>query len=344
MPRCFIPESHRPEIRGSNLGDKINKAESNHELMHLNSNYSSYTACIGPREDPAFKFLKERIHLEEDLLLLALDGLQETWTISLERNSKGDNSLKVHVMGKEIKIHSIYLRGASIPYDLPIYRAYSTLITCLEAWRGTVIGKPGLQLNNASKPYQQIVTLLPLVLSREEFSFPHSVFSKGDFSQVEKLKNKLNNLIVKSASSVRSQVATYKTFKKWNYEPLSRLPSFFQKCEEGPDLRVHVVNGKCFPIQILHKDRIDYRYATARSRFEPTSIPPHLESFCLEAARVEHNPLVGIDFIKQEQHYVCLEVNPGPGWASFYESNSQKLALWIELRKLLSKKSKEISL
>jgi len=127
-----------------------------------------------------------------------------------------------------------------------------------------------------------------------------------------------DKLIVKSCSNVRSIVVNEKIFQDWDFKNIENLPTFFQEKIDGYDLRVHICRKKIWPLQVVTKDEIDYRYATSASvSYTKVNLPHYVKKLCNDIAKEEKNSFLGIDFMKNENSYYCLESNPGPGWSTY---------------------------
>eukprot|EP01132_Coremiostelium_polycephalum_P000162 gene162-216_t len=124
---------------------------------------------------------------------------------------------------------------------------------------------------------------------------------------------KNSKYITKSISGVRSMVVNNDEFSTWNKEGLNALPTLFQKQVDGNDVRVHIT---------ISQESVD---------------------FCLATSYLEHNPLIGIEFIQLTDGYVFLESNPMPGWDYFFKKDASKekvccaiMATMSEFHKLMS--------
>jgi D-alanine-D-alanine ligase-like ATP-grasp enzyme len=126
-------------------------------------------------------------------------------------------------------------------------------------------------------------------------------------------------VVVKSASSIRSKVVESRVFRNWERSGLHTIPVLFQKKVEGADLRIHVLEGKAWALQVDEKSDIDYRYARKTSPMHEQPTSESTRKFCFEAMRIEDNTISGVDFIVgKDGSLTCLEVNPGPGWAWYH--------------------------
>ncbi len=70
-------------------------------------------------------------------------------------------------------------------------------------------------------------------------------------------------------------------------------------------------------------------------QYQEIQLPKDIKAFCQAIAQYENNCLVGVDLMKFNNSYFCLESNPGPGWSTFNHSSKKKFA-----KKVLNKLSR----
>lgn len=275
---------------------------------------------LSAREDNLIESM--RFDLKEAqgrIVHLRLEDLLKTWSFTFCR---GELCFFIQTERRKMRLYpkAVYLRSANFDQKNKLGAAMHFLMTALECWPGTCLGKMETQFRNGSKALQ-MSTSLKEALEREgrTVKIPQTRIIKGGAALLTKVLEALPESIVKSLSSVRSVVCDQKTFTGWNPEGLAYLPTMFQEKIEGMDLRVHFLkDGSAWSSVIKEKDAIDYRYALNRSAFADYTAPENVLKFSQRAASVENNPLVGLDFlVKGEVHY-CLEINPGPGWNWYY--------------------------
>ncbi|MBL8953997.1 MAG: hypothetical protein JNK82_24685 [Myxococcaceae bacterium] len=100
-------------------------------------------------------------------------------------------------------------------------------------------------------------------------------------------------------------------------DELAGAPVIFQERISGPDIRVTVVNGRIVSsVEIPTSTSIDYRldpdYRAGAQAYVAHALPDAQQRWCLEAARLCHQIVSGIDLKWGADGYVMLEANSGP--------------------------------
>jgi len=133
----------------------------------------------------------------------------------------------------------------------------------------------------------------------------------------------LNNLdatrhVVKSLSGVRSEVVLLSDPRLRTQGNVAQMPVQAQDYIEGRDIRVHVVDGRVSAVEIV-SDSIDWRYGSAAD-IRAWRLPEAVANWCVAAAREEGLIFAGVDLVvRADENYVCLEINPMPGY-DYFES------------------------
>ena len=132
-------------------------------------------------------------------------------------------------------------------------------------------------------------------------------------------------IIFKSLSSVRSIVQPLNDSITKRLDLLKFLPTQFQKCLEGNNIRVHVIGDVLFAMKII-SDSIDYRYAGREgnnTELQHFDLPDEIRQKCFNLSAALFLPFCGIDlFHTTDGEYYCFEVNPCPGYSFFQRSSS----------------------
>src|SRR5690606_33952497 len=100
-----------------------------------------------------------------------------------------------------------------------------------------VWGRPSQQFSNGSKLLQMIRFSRSCQTEQKGMKFPKSYVVKGSETLLEQILTPNSMSIVKSLSAIRSRVTTDATFKNWNTDALKNLPTLFQECVTGADVR-----------------------------------------------------------------------------------------------------------
>ena len=185
-----------------------------------------------------------------------------------------------------------------------------------------VLNRPNNMNSNFSKIYQ-------LKYIREAgFKIPPTLVTNNK-DCVSNMMAQHRNLIFKSLSSVRSIVKPLEAAYLQRMDMLKYLPTQFQKCLDGFNVRVHVVEDALFSMQIISKS-IDYRYSGRdgnESELIPYELPTDIKKKCFKLSASLSLPLCGIDlFMTSDGGCYCFEVNPSPGYSFFQPSSSTEIS------------------
>ncbi len=191
------------------------------------------------------------------------------------------------------------------------------LVTWLDLADAVVVSRPGDMHSNSSKPFQAGI------IGTAGFDVARSLVTT-DPDTVRAFAAEVGPLVFKSTSGVRSIVRRLDAGYLDRLDRVRALPTQFQECVEGIDIRVHVVGGEVFATRIV-SEATDYRYAGRDgldADLEPTTLPDEVAQRCVDLAGLLVLPLVGIDLRMTPQgRFVCFEANPMPGY-SYFESHT----------------------
>ncbi len=181
-----------------------------------------------------------------------------------------------------------------------------------------VANRPAAGRSNSSKPYQM------RSLARAGFRIPQWVVT-NDESTARKFESVCHQgMIYKSCSGLRSHV------RRIDNELMDRMssgtsPVIIQEYVEGRDVRVHTVQSRFFPTEVLSSD-VDYRFDGQDSEFRATGIPQPLAERCCAYAKAEGLSVAGFDFrVTVDSDWYCLEMNPVPTFLPYEMATSQKI-------------------
>ncbi len=310
--RTFIPPQFRPNINAFKLeknNENIN--EDIPDVERIFSSCSTTPLVISSRHDSTMnEFIRYYSKKEQNIIHIYLEEINKNWDFYFA------NGIFTIVFKKNIKIipKAIYYRACEFSFDTKIGKKIQLLNESLE-WVTNFIGQKKENSFNASKPCQQILTLQNIIDNNKNFPIktPETIIVKS-----VKIPSKyFNHSIIKSISSIRSIVVDESIYEKWDENNLFSIPIMIQERIDGKDIRIHVLNTECWPIIVVNKKNVDYRYNCTSSDLKEYDAPKELIKFSISISKKENNALIGVDFIFYENNYFCLESNPGPGWNWF---------------------------
>lgn len=187
-----------------------------------------------------------------------------------------------------------------------------TLTAWTEVTPALVVNRIEPAATNDSKPYQ-----LELI-RRAGFRVPETLVTT-DPEAARAFWALHGELIYKSVSSVRSQVARLCPEHSGRLDDIATCPTQFQRYIRGVDYRVHVVGTDVFACTIA-SDATDYRYAADLSvNLHACDLPRDVAARCVELAATIGLPVAGIDLRRcDDDEWYGFEVNPCPAF-SYYE-------------------------
>lgn len=97
---------------------------------------------------------------------------------------------------------------------------------------------------------------------------------------------------------------------------IASSPVIFQERIIGPDIRVTVVGDRVVSSVEIPTDGLDYRsneqYRAGNQAYRPHQLPAEVERTCVQAARLCHQLVSGVDLKFTSTGYVLIEANSGP--------------------------------
>jgi hypothetical protein len=178
-----------------------------------------------------------------------------------------------------------------------------------------IANRPKNMNSNFSKLYQGKFIL------NAGLRFPETIITNVP-EKVRNMKKEQGELIFKSISSTRSIVKKLDFLSEPRLKYLKFLPTQFQECLKGNNIRVHVVGDKIFAAEIS-TESIDYRYAASDNneiQMVRVNLPEKIKSKCFQLSEALSLPLCGIDIFRTfKNEFYCFEANPCPGY-SYYQN------------------------
>ncbi|MCE5173613.1 hypothetical protein LQV63_30760 [Paenibacillus profundus] len=299
--KCFILPALRPHVQGTqvNLRPSLMHDEGYGRDIQIEQG-SPAILIIASEEDRTALYFKKFV--ERNNCSVSLVSIEDSSLVSNFTWSDQDISRQGHFPG-------IYFRGASTRCA-KLNRVLEIMQDVLAFYPGIIINRPSRHSLNYSKPLQmtaisrsihQTVKPIPTFLS----NVPAKIASS-------------NETIVKSISSIRSEVVALTDARLLHGAGALHCPIQLQPMLQGSCIRAHVCGDTVHAAKI-DGDAIDYRYGEQikMTRYE---LPQDVAAWCIQAARREGLEFAGIDFIYDEaaQLFSCLEINPSPGY-HFYE-------------------------
>ena len=231
----------------------------------------------------------------------------------------------VQVGGRRIgleDIDGIYLRPGE--QDGGGATASATLLAAAESVTATVVNRPSGGRSNLSKPFQLSLIEAAGLLTPDTIVTSDSVAAKAFLDHHQRI-------VYKSISGLRSIINTVDANEPQQLDRIGHGPVQLQQWIDGLDVRVHVVDDRCFATSVSSVAS-DYRYASDESMvtLAPFELPKPLAE---QLAALVHSMgllVAGIDLRRSDDgQWVCFEVNPSPGFTYYEDHTGQPIAAAI---------------
>ena len=227
----------------------------------------------------------------------------------------------VRYLGSEGRIPLPDIAEPVVPAIFAEYDAGLTLL--FEDLPCAVVNRLRGGLSNHSKPYQA------LLLQQCGMRTPSTLIT-NDPDAVRRFYDECHGeVIYKSVSGVRSIVRRLGSDQLARLPFLQHGPAQFQRFIPGDDVRVHTVGDRWFATRV-RSTAVDYRYARregGETQMMPIELPATMVEACLHAAQSLGLLFTGIDLkLTPEGEYVCLEVNPSPGFLYYEQHTGQPIS------------------
>lgn len=201
-------------------------------------------------------------------------------------------------------------------------RFHETLLEWIEVTGARVMNRSRPSASNMSKPYQA------QLIRSVGFCVPETLITNRP-EDARSFAAEHGTVVYKSTSAVRSIVRVLDAAALERLPLLRWLPTQFQRCIPGVDVRVHVVGDDLFATEVC-SEAVDYRYAGRDDEdvdMRAVTLPPEVALRCFELSRRLELPLCGIDLRRTEdERYYCFEANPAPAFSYYQEQTGQPIA------------------
>jgi glutathione synthase/RimK-type ligase-like ATP-grasp enzyme len=219
------------------------------------------------------------------------------------------------------ELTGIYVRpGEVLPG--PAAMASATLLGIASSARAVVVNRPAAGRSNWSKPFQL------RLIAAAGFTVPDTLVTT-DPAAARAFLAEHKRIVYKSVSGVRSIVATLDAAGADRLNDVASGPVQFQRWIDGNDVRVHVVADRWFATAI-DSAADDYRYGSRDGvdvSMAPIELPGELGRRLVALTRQMGLLVSGIDLrLTGDGEWVCLEVNPSPGFTFYEDATGQPIA------------------
>jgi len=229
----------------------------------------------------------------------------------------------IDVRGRTMQIDALegfYLRPGKVGSDASV-KASTALLGIASCTDAIVVNRPSAGRSNGSKPFQL------RLIAEAGFAVPSTLVTT-DPEAARAFLVEHGRIVYKSVSGVRSIVATLRPTDAGRLASVANGPVQFQRWIDGTDVRVHVVGDRWFATEV-RSEAEDYRYAARDGLvvvMESTEIPPTLGERLVGLTRRMGLIVSGIDLRRTDRgEWVCLEVNPSPGFTAYEDATGQPI-------------------
>ena len=291
-----------------------------------------HICVLGDSEDLStvyFGWLARRRGL--DVLELREDTLGYDWSFTLDGSSSRGGHLVVgdskypfrEVSGVFVRLNPRPLQPPNLKLSPQNEHAFiverrNGIQYFLDHLPMVVANRPSAGRSNGSKPYQM------RLLAAFGFDVPKWLTSNEEVTIKEFAESCGQGVIYKACSGLRSRV------RKLDDEVLQRMkngstPVVVQEYIPGKDVRVHTVNDRVFPTEVVGGG-VDYRFEHEHCLYQATVMPDEIADMCCRFAKLERLVIAGFDFrVTDDGRWFCLEMNPVPTFLPYEMSTTQPI-------------------
>lgn len=301
----FIPKKFRKTLRFSQL------VEEPSEILPHVVHSKKCPLIIGPMQDLVFRFMLEEFSNQAHFV--CWENFRKLWDY---RSVNGRIDL---ICGETIhEVSGVYLRAYESNGDDEHFKDMTMFLQLMTTSPQKRIGTIDLGISNSSKILHLHSAVRQAAEGLKTIAMPETLMIKSKGITSHGLARMMGASVAKSLSSTRTQVFDDEAFKHFARHRPAHVPVLIQKKKVGMEVRVHCVGGELFPLGIKNnKSGVDYRYSDDIEMVHDIKLSLEEAEFCHRIQKIEGNPLIGVDFIRDGEMTYCFEANPNPGWASF---------------------------
>jgi glutathione synthase/RimK-type ligase-like ATP-grasp enzyme len=240
----------------------------------------------------------------------------------------------LQVRGRRIgvdNIDGIYLRPGG--QDGGDAATSATLLAVAESVTATVVNRPSAGRSNLSKPFQLSLIEAAGLATPDTIVTSDAIAAKAFLAHHKRI-------VYKSISGLRSIVNTVDANEPDRLDRVGHGPVQLQQWIDGLDVRVHVIDDRCFATSVT-SSASDYRYASedeSTVKLAPFDLPKPLEALLTSLVRSMGLLVAGIDLRRTDHgQWFCFEVNPSPGFTYYEDHTGQPIAAAVA--ELLSRRA-----
>ena len=321
----FIPGNFRKTVRLAQLEYSTESVSCAPQIVHSEAK----PLIIGPLLDPVFVDLRARFSNRAHFV--RWEDFRRTWDYRVK-----NGMLELIVDGKVHSVTALYVRSCEVSLDFEYYYDLQMFVTLLSTLKIRRLGTVDLGISNFSKILQLRILLRDAAEGLASVAIPETLVIKSKEMTGAGLARAMGPSVAKSVSSARTQVFDDRLFRHFGHHRPAHTPVLIQKKKSGMEIRVHVIDGAIFPLGIQKlSDTVDYRYGCEVELVHDVHLSAEEIEFCRRVQRLENNPLIGLDLIRDQGVTYCFEANPNPGWACFDYEIPAKEALAQAILKYL---------
>jgi len=210
------------------------------------------------------------------------------------------------------------------PGTTALWRRWDELMDALDGWLNGTPGRPPVVNPAHSHRHNRSRPLHESMLRGWGFDIPDSVTSADPAVLRAFLAD--GRAVRKSITGRHCHVAEIGLDDLDGGRPVT-VPWHLQRKVEGIDVRVHVVDDRCFPLMVLHRGTDYHRSGLAAAELQSMNLPDALATQLVAATSAQGLVLAGWDLRRDPSgRFWCFECNPMPAFAAFDRGAGRQVA------------------